>query len=141
MMEKIIQLLHEGDYSCVIANDTEVRTFTRRGVADLYDLFYQDPEFMKGASIADKVIGKGAATLMVLGGITNVYADIISQSALAVLQNDKVTVVYAQLVPLIQNRDKSGRCPLETLCDSSDSVEKLLPIIDGFIAKIRGGNK
>lgn len=69
MMEKIIDLLHSGGYSCVIGNGTEIRTFTQRGVADLYDLFRQDPSFMKGAGIADKVIGKAAAGLMVLGGI------------------------------------------------------------------------
>lgn len=36
----------------------EVRTFTQRGVADLYDLYQADSAFMKGAAIADKVIGK-----------------------------------------------------------------------------------
>lgn len=140
-MEKIIQLLHEGNYSCVIANGTEVRTFTQRGVADLYDLLHQDSDFMKGASIADKVIGKGAAALMVLGGITSIHADIISHSALDLLQKNKIQTAYTRLVPLIQNRDKSGRCPLETLCDASDSVEELLPIIDGFVARMRSGNK
>ena len=47
-------------------NREEVRTFTQRGVADLYDLYQADSAFMKGAAIADKVIGKGAAALMVL---------------------------------------------------------------------------
>ncbi len=63
-MEKIIDLLHSGGYSCVIGNGAEIRTFTQRGVADLYDLFRQEPSFMKGACIADKVIGKAAAGLM-----------------------------------------------------------------------------
>ena len=39
---------------------------------------------MKGAAIADKVIGKGAAALMVLGGFKTVYADIISTPALVI---------------------------------------------------------
>ena len=108
MMEKIIDLLHSGGYSCVIRNGTEIRTFTQRGVADLYDLFRQDPSFMKGAGIADKVIGKAAAGLMVLGGIRQVYADVISQPALALLHNANIEVSYVRLVPFIENRDKSG---------------------------------
>lgn len=51
----------------MIANGDRIRTFTRRGVADLYDLLVQEPEFLHGASVADKVIGKAAASLMVLG--------------------------------------------------------------------------
>ena len=37
-MEELINLLHTGGYSCVIANEGKIRTFTQRGVADLYDL-------------------------------------------------------------------------------------------------------
>ena len=68
-MEELINLLHTGGYSCVIANEGKIRTFTQRGVADLYDLLTREPEFLKGALIADKVVGKGAAALMILGGI------------------------------------------------------------------------
>ncbi len=54
---------------------------------------------MKGAGIADKVIGKAAASLMVLGGIRQVYTDVISQPALALLCNANIEVSYVRLVP------------------------------------------
>ena len=44
-MEGLINLLHTGGYSCTIANKGEIRTFTQRGVADIYDLLTQEPEF------------------------------------------------------------------------------------------------
>ena len=47
-MEELINLLHSGGYSCVIANGDNIRTFTQRGVADLYDLLTQEPDFLKG---------------------------------------------------------------------------------------------
>ena len=72
-MEELINLLHSGGYSCVIANGDNIRTFTQRGVADLYDLLTQEPDFLKGASIVDKVVGKGAAALMILGGIRELH--------------------------------------------------------------------
>lgn len=40
-----------------------VATFDSRGVADLFNLLNDDPEFMQGADVADKVVGKGAAAL------------------------------------------------------------------------------
>lgn len=49
-MESIIDILHKGGYSCVMKNREEVRTFTQRGVADLYDLYQADSAFMKGAA-------------------------------------------------------------------------------------------
>ena len=81
MMEDLIRLLHEGDHSLVVANG-DVRTFDGRGVSDLYGLFKEDPGFLKGAFIADKVVGKAAAALMILRGEKEVFADIISQPAL-----------------------------------------------------------
>ena len=136
-MEKIIDLLHSGGYSCVIGNGAEIRTFTQRGVADLYDLFRQEPSFMKGACIADKVIGKAAAGLMVLGGIRRVYADVISQPALTLLHDANVEVTYIRLVPFIENRDKSGWCPLETACHEFSTLEEIFRIIENFLSKMR----
>ena len=45
-MEELINLLHTGGYSCVIDNEGKIRTFTQRGVADLYDLLTREPEFL-----------------------------------------------------------------------------------------------
>lgn len=137
MKNTIIDILHTGQYSCVIKNRTEIRTFTQRGVADLYDLYQSDPAFMKGASIADKVIGKGAAALMVLGGMRTVYADIISTPALTLLRHEGIETTFAKEVPHIINRDKTGWCPLETACDKLESVTEMYPVIQNFIKNIR----
>lgn len=59
-MDELIRLLNEGNYSCVVRQGEETRTFSRRGVTDLYDLYATDRAFLKGAWLADKVIGKGA---------------------------------------------------------------------------------
>jgi len=131
-MENIIDLLHEGNYSCVIFNK-EIRTFTKRGVADLYELLKNDASFLEGAFIADKIVGKAAAALMVLGGIKQVYSDIISLSSLTLLRNANIEVRYEQMVPFIQNRDQTGWCPLEKICLTADSAEDILPLIESFI--------
>lgn len=133
-MESIIDILHKGGYSCVMKNREEIRTCTQRGVADLYQA---DSAFMKGAAIADKVIGKGAAALMVLGGVKTVYADIISTPALALLCEAGIETSFAQEVPHIINRDKTGWCPLEAACMELSMIEEMYPVIQNFMSRIR----
>ncbi len=41
-----------------------MRIFRERGVADLFRLQHEEPQLLRGAFIADKVVGKGAAALM-----------------------------------------------------------------------------
>lgn len=133
-MKEIIDLLHSQKCSCVIAGaEGEIRSFHQRGVADLYTLLCQEPHFLHGASVADKVVGKAAATLMVKGKIRELYTDTISTPALKLLQKAQIPVEYVQVVPYIRNRDNTGWCPLETRCYEEESVDVLFTIIDRFI--------
>ena len=137
MIEKLTEKLYEGNYSCVIENDGVVKTFIQRGIADLYDIIQNEPQLLKGAILADKVIGKGAAALMVYGGVKEVFAGIISEPALALLNKAGVKTSYKLLVHHIDNRDKTDWCPLEKRCKTLDSVDESLPVIDQFVAMIR----
>ena len=136
-MKELIDMLHAGGYSCVIANGDRIRTFTQRGVADLYDLLVQEPEFLYGASVADKVIGKAAASLMVLGGVREVYTRTISRPALQLLQEAGVMVTCDEIVDHIINRDRTGWCPLEQASRDLHSAKEIFPVIEKFIANLR----
>ena len=136
-MEELINLLHTGGYSCVIANEGKIRTLTQRGVADLYDLLTREPEFLKGALIADKVVGKGAAAPMILGGIKELYTDVVSSNAMDLFQTSDVKVDFVQEVPFIWNRDHTGWCPVETMCSEEESAEAILQLIRGFLERIK----
>jgi len=137
MMNDNIRILQEGNYSCVISNGDKRRTFTQRGVADLYDLYHNEPEFLKRALIADKVVGKAAASLMILGGIKQLYTNIVSEPALTLFTNSDVEVEFSQKVPFIENRDKTGWCPLESACYEAKSEEEAFVIIENFINRMR----
>ena len=109
-------LLEESGCSCVIANGGVVRQFHRRGVADLLGLLHDEPEFLRGAEIADKVVGKGAAALMVLGGIKEIYAAVLSKKASELLSLYPVAYSCGTLVDGVINRQGNGPCPVEALC-------------------------
>lgn len=132
MLEDIIRLLHEGKHSLVVSNG-EVRTFDRRGVADLYALLREDSDFLKGASVADKVVGKAAAALMILGEVGELHADVVSRPALDLFADSGVRVSYGTAVPHIINRTKTGWCPLETCCRYCLTPQDCLVRIEEFI--------
>lgn len=139
-MEKIVHLLNHGNYSCVIANKT-IRTFTQPGVADLFYLLHNEADFLRGASMADKIVGNAAAALMIMGGIQKVYAGIISLSAFMLLKNAHVEVYYGKMVPFILNRNKNDWCPLEKTCYAGKTAEAILPLIENFMRERTGINK
>lgn len=131
-MENLRRLLHEGEHSLVVANG-DVCTFDGRGVADLYGLLRKSPEFLCGASIADKVVGKAAAALMILAKVKEVHADVISRPALDLFDKTGVRMTYGTEVPYIINRTKTGWCPLETRCRDCRTPQDCLGQIEEFM--------
>lgn len=124
--------LFNGRHSCVIANGNNIRTFNQKGIKDLYHLLKEEPSYLRGASIADKVVGKAAAALMILGGVKEVFADVIGLSALAFLRHADIDVTFTQVVPYIINRNNTGMCPLEQMSISKNSPTEILEIIEEF---------
>ena len=131
----IIELLLSGGYSCVIRQGKDIHTFTQKGVADLYQIYKHRTSLLDGACIADKVVGKGAAALMVLGEVKAVYADVISSPALSLLREAGIETSFRQKVHHIENRAKNGWCPLETICYLLDSVSDIYSAIERFVNK------
>lgn len=125
--------LQEGGFSLVVQNGGEMRTFTGRGVSDLYRIYSESPEFLHGAEIADKVVGRAAAALMVLGGVKKLQTRVISRLALDLLQGFEVETDFEKEVPHIENRSKTGWCPLEDCCRELQSPQECLTAITAFI--------
>lgn len=132
MMDDLIEILHDGSHSLVVANG-EICTFDGRGIADLFNILSEDPGFLQGAEVADKVVGKGAAALMIIGGISSLYADIISDPALELLRQCPIKIDFGKQVDNIINRKGDGICPVETLCIPCATAQECLPRITQFI--------
>ena len=133
MRQEWVTLLHGGGHSLVVAKGEEVRTFDGRGIADLYALLCQEPAELAGVAVADKVVGKGASALMVLGGVKEVTAGVVSTPALQLLQSQGIPVRYGQEVPHIVNRSGTGLCPVEELCSGCATAAECLPRIRQFL--------
>lgn len=137
MMENLKRMLHDGNHSLVVGKGEAVMIFDGRGVSDLYRIYTESPDMLKGAAVADKIVGKGAAALMSLGGVRQVYADVISSAALKLLRGNSVEVSFAEEVPGIINRAGTGICPVEKLCRSCATASECLPLITEFLTKMK----
>ena len=124
------QKMLDGKYTCVVLIDSGEYTSYERGVKPLLSLLQTERSFV-GAVAADKCIGVGAAHLYVLLGVKEVWANIISMSAIQILKNKGIGVFFEQSVPNIINRRGDGICPIEEAVGSvEDSKEAYGLIID-----------
>ena len=141
MMKALVETLKEGNHSLVINRKDHVLTFDGRGVSDLFRLLHEEPDVLEGSLLADKVVGKGAAALMALGKVKEVYADIISQPAFDMLEQEGIRVSYGKLVPHIINRAGTGMCPVETRCQPCQTPAECLEEIKAFLKEMKEKQK
>ena len=109
-------ILKSTNSTIVVVGGENIYTSKERGVKPLLHLLTEKKGFLKGASVADKVIGKAAALLMVLGEIKEVHTLIISEPAIKVFEKHNIPCFYDKKVDRIVNRTGDGLCPMETLC-------------------------
>lgn len=113
LLEKAKDTLHNGGFSIVVLNQNNEYVSSESGISALLLLLKDKPDMLRGASIADKVVGKAAAMLMVYGCVAEVYAGIVSRHAMSVFERAGLTLHYDRLVPHIINRAGTGICPME----------------------------
>lgn len=115
-MEHLKNILKKPEIRGVVRTaDSEIIEFHNPGVKDLYNLLATRPHALEGAYFADRVIGRGAALLLVLGRVERVYAQVISREAFQVIHEARIRIDYDKMVPNIMNRDGTDICPVEKL--------------------------
>lgn len=131
------QMITEEKASCVIIkNNTIVHSAIGNGVKPLIALYENNPEMLKGAFVVDKVIGKAAAMIAVLGGATKVYGVVMSKAAEEYLHHKKIPAKYGRCVDVISNRTGDGLCPLEKAVMDIDDPATAYQVLKDTIRKL-----
>ena len=60
------ELLRQGSYTCILCQQGRFLTSEKRGIMPL--LCWLEEDRLKGSCVADKIIGKAAALLLIFGG-------------------------------------------------------------------------
>ena len=116
-------LIADKDATLVAVRGDEVITCTERGIKPLL-AWVREGRDLTGFSVADKVVGKAPALLYAVLGPSAVFSPVMSWTGRAVLLAASIATSYDTLVPHIQNRAKSGQCPMDaSVTDVFDPYE------------------
>ncbi len=136
-LEKAKGLLKESKYTCVLCLEDTVYTSVEKGVSPMLG-FINSGVDLKGFSAADKIVGKAVAMLFAFAGVTEIYADVISRSAMEFLDSSEISYSYKIVADSIINRKGDGICPMEqAVADISDKNEAY-ETIKLTLRKLRG---
>lgn len=127
--EQMLDQLNANSLSLLVRNHGLTTQHENRGVQDLLTLIQNDPKRLKGAVVADKIIGKAAAALMIAGGVKEVHTNIICTPARELFENAGVVVKAREEVPMILNRDQTGQCPIDSRLNDAATVEECVAIL------------
>lgn len=128
-LDIVKERLYDKQASLVVMfKDGTIKEYYNPRVKDIVSILREN----KDASVADKVIGKVAGSLLTVAGVKEIYANTISQFAIPVLEENKVKYDYKNKVEYIINNDKTGMCPMENKFKAELDLRK---IYDYFINK------
>ncbi len=133
-LQKLKKMFYFHDASLLIMkNNNIIYKSTNKGITSLYQLYINDIDKLDGSYIADKIIGKAGALILVSAKILGIYAHIITYEAYNILLYNNVKVTYGTKVPCIINRDGSDLCPIEKLATECNATAEIIPMIKEFL--------
>lgn len=110
-------------HSVAVCRAGEVMTRDGRGIAPLLAIASEE-NALRGASVADLIMGKAAAMLMTYAGVSEVYAEVMSEAGERTLSEHDIPHSCGLLVPYIIDRTGKDVCPMErAVADVSDPAE------------------
>ena len=125
-IEKLRNILKEKSASLVVAYENDIiKEYYNDRIKDLVSILKQDENSLKNSKIADKVVGKVAASVMAVAGIKELYADTLSKIAIPVLEENNIKYSYSKIVEYIKNKAQTGMCPMETKYKDEKDITKI----------------
>ncbi len=125
-LEEVKEILHQKNASLVVAyKNGEIREYYQDRIKDIKDILKENESALKGAVIADKVIGKVAGSILTVAGVIEIYTDVISEYAIPVLEENNIKYEYKEKVQYIVNQTKDGMCPMENKYKDERNIHKI----------------
>lgn len=126
------EIMDKEELNFVLVSNKGTLKSHARGIMPIYENIKNKKDYFEGASVADRVIGRAAAILLIYGGIKDLYTDLISDKAIEILEETGVSLTYGSKVDDILNKDKTGPCPMENMSKDLPSAQVLIERIGDF---------
>ncbi len=125
-LEEIREILDSKNASLVVAyKNGNIKEYYNKRIIDLVSILKEDEDALKESIIADKVIGKVAASVIAVAGVKEIYAKTLSEFAIPVLENANIQYSYDILIDYIKNNDQTGMCPMENKYQNEMNINKI----------------
>lgn len=135
-LQRARTLLRCGEFTCVFCDRDRVMTSKQKGIAPIVERVDSE-ESLQGTAVADKVIGKAAAMLLLYAGVQAVYGEVMSNTAYTLLTENGITAEYGVLTPVIINREGTGPCPMEEAVAPLTEPAQALPALKAVLARLK----
>ena len=139
-LARLRERLEAENLTCIAQNGDFILTSRARGIRPLLEWIAQG-ENLHGACAADRIVGKAAAMLYAFMGVKGVFAEVLSESGLAVLKKYGIYAEYATLTPKIINREGTGLCPMEQTVLTIDEPSAAYAALREKAAQLRAAAK
>ena len=136
-VEGLVAILKSEKASLVVSNNGMTRCFFKKGVRDLENLLDHEPEFLRGAVAADKVVGKASAGMLAFGGVKEVHALTLSRLAIPVLEAAGIKYSYSEIVDHIVIPEGNDRCPLEKIVADATTPSEIVSTLREHFRQMR----
>lgn len=100
------------DTTCVLVKEDKIILSKDKGIAPILKFINAD-ENLENFSLADRIVGKAVAMLVVYSKIREVYAEVLSEKGEEVLKKHNIKYSYKTLTENIINRKGDDICPME----------------------------
>lgn len=138
ILSQALDQIRQGDYSvAVLQNGAISQTAPGRGIRPILDLY--DAGLLNGAVVCDRIVGKAAAMIFVLGGVEAVYGLVVSAAARTYLLERGIPVWQESGVAQIINRTGTGMCPMEETVLALEDPEVGRQALLEKLAQLQGG--
>lgn len=138
-LEQAKKLLREEHATCVIVSGENTILSRERGIRPVLEQIEKAPNMLKGASVADKVIGKSAALLFIYAGIREIHSLVMSEYAVLVFEKFGIIYSYEKKVPYIVNREGNGMCPMEQAVLETESPDTAYLVLIEKVKEMQKG--
>lgn len=128
-------LLENNHSIVVVKEDKVVYKSDKNGLLPIIDIYDSDKSILNGAAVADKVIGRAAALILIKANISELYTELISENAISILDDTNIKYQYNKKVKEIRNRNNTDMCPMEKLSLNTENADQLIAKVKEKINK------
>lgn len=111
--QTILDALREPEITFAAQTKNGLILSRESGISPMMRLLLEEPGALEGALVADRVIGRAAAFLLIVGKAAGLYGQLISLPAENLLRQHAFPYQCGERTPYIRNRSGDGMCPME----------------------------